>query len=79
MEIKNELATEKFKSSDRTYFLHLSKAKNESFYLSICESIHKDDGKYEQKRVIIFEEDFKPFIDNLKNILRKFKELKSSK
>jgi hypothetical protein len=79
MEIINELVTEMIKSSDRTYFLHLSRAKNDSYYLSICESRHKskEPGKYEQERVIIFEEDMKPFVNTLQKILKKYKELKS--
>lgn len=77
MEIKNELTTEMIKSSDRTYFLHLSRAKNDSYYISICESRHKKEaGKYEQERVIIFEEDIKPFVKALQKILNKNKELK---
>jgi len=65
---ENEMSEERTKVYEarvscgrNTFFIDARQAKNDHYYLSITDSRRQEDGTFEQKRVILFEESIKEF------------------
>jgi DNA-directed RNA polymerase specialized sigma24 family protein len=74
----NEIYSDKITKGTRTYFFDSKKSENGDLYLKISESKKTQSG-YEHHRLMVFDEDFKDFVETLKKSLTKFKELKEPK
>jgi hypothetical protein len=48
-------------SGRNTFFIDARQAKNDHYYLSITDSRRQEDGTFQQKRVVLFEESIKEF------------------
>ncbi|WP_421943338.1 DUF3276 family protein [Pedobacter sp.] len=68
--MKNKtIASEMFSSGDKYYFVDLKKAVNNTCYIRITRSDESKSKRYKRASVVIFEEDFEPFIQALASLL----------
>jgi DNA-directed RNA polymerase specialized sigma24 family protein len=74
----NEIYSDKVTKGSRTYFFDIKKSEKGDLYLKISESKKTQSG-YEHHRLMVFDEDLKDFVEALKKLLTKFKELKEPK
>ena len=75
---ENEIYSDKITKGSRTYFFDIKISENCDLYLKISES-KKTGNSFEHHRLMIFDEDLKDFVEALKKLLTKFKELKDTK
>lgn len=73
-----EIYTDKLTKGNRTYFFDIKKSEKGDLYLKVSESKKTESG-YEHHRLMVFDEDLKDFVEALKKLLTKFKELKEPK
>ena len=60
-EERTTLSTARVSAGRNNFFIDAKKAKNDHYYLSITDSRRQDDGTFEQKKIIIFEESIRGF------------------
>lgn len=70
--MNEEVFSSKLRAGGRTYFFDVKKASNGKLYVCVHENKKMPDGNYERHTVMIFNEDLKPFINELIGIYRKF-------
>ena len=52
--------------SRRTYYIDIRKSKNEEFYITISESIKRNDGRgFDKHKIFLFKEDFNRFTEKI--------------
>jgi hypothetical protein len=73
-----EIYSDKITKGSRTYFFDIKKSEKCDLYLKISESKKTENG-YKHYRLMVFDEDFKDFVEALKKSLTKFKELEEPK
>jgi len=69
-----EVYSKTVRAGRRTYFFDIRSTENNSFYLSITESLKKTDkeeGKtyYEKQKIILYQEDFDKFVNAFNAVL----------
>jgi len=72
MKKQNVLHTERVKSNGKNYFLDLKEAENGSTYLVINQSKKMEDDKYENIKMILFENEIEQFAAAFSRIIIKF-------
>ncbi len=64
-EERKTLFTAKISTGKNTFFIDGNQAINHHYYISITDSRRQEDGSYEQKKIILFEESFKSFREKI--------------
>lgn len=70
--MKEEVYSSQLKAGNRTYFFDVNKASTSKLYVEITESRKKSDGTYNRSNIMIFEEDFKHFKNEIVEMYDKF-------
>ena len=60
-EERTTLTAARVSAGKSNFFIDAKQAKNDHYYLSITESRRQEDGTFEQKKVIVFEDSIKDF------------------
>ncbi len=69
--MNDEIYKGTLRAGNRTYFFDLKKASNEKLYLDITESRKKAENTFERHNIMIFQEDFKHFKNEIVEIYDK--------
>lgn len=59
----------------RTYFFDVRKTNNDDLYITLTESIKRDDGSFERHKIRLYKEDFHRFLDELEIVVDEVKRL----
>ncbi|MCK5035774.1 MAG: DUF3276 family protein, partial [Candidatus Sabulitectum sp.] len=64
-EERTTLYTARVSAGKSTCFIDGKQAKNDHYYLSITDSQRQEDGTFQQKKIILFEDSFKGFREKI--------------
>jgi hypothetical protein len=59
----------------RTYFFDVRRTNNDDLYITLTESIRRDDGSYERHKIRLYKEDFHRFLDELEFVVDEVKRM----
>ncbi|MDT3739934.1 MAG: DUF3276 family protein [Candidatus Kapabacteria bacterium] len=70
--MREEIYSSQLHAGSRKYFFDVKKASTDKLYLDLTESRKKADGTYERHNIMVFEEDFKHFKNEIVELYDKF-------
>lgn len=74
-EERTTLYTARVSAGKNTFFIDGKQAKNNHYYITITDSRRQDDGTFEQKKVIVFQESFKNFREKITEVCEMLEKL----